>query len=198
MSAGERGSIGVCVLRKICYTFYMLNNRDYFSKGARYRWILASLLCSLMPALAQSQQLMASHQNWRVFTAKQGGETLCYIASLPIRKQGNYSKRGDAYVYVTHQSGNQDEVSLSAGYPFKKDSDVDVKFGQKSYAFFTDDELAWAKDAETDRAVVKEMIRGDTMVVRGTSWKDTYSKDTYSLRGFTAAHRKMKQLCKSD
>ncbi len=39
------------------------------------------------------------------------------------------------------------------------------------------------------------MKRGSRMMVKGTSQLGTYSIDTYSLSGSTAAYNKMKGLC---
>jgi hypothetical protein len=39
------------------------------------------------------------------------------------------------------------------------------------------------------------MKRGTDMTVRGTSVKNTYSLDTYSLLGFTAAYKAMIDAC---
>jgi hypothetical protein len=39
------------------------------------------------------------------------------------------------------------------------------------------------------------MIRGLEMVVRGTSSRGTATKDTYSLRGFTAAYEAARDAC---
>lgn len=130
-----------------------------------------------------------------MFQAEKSGQVLCYIGSLPVKKEGNYSKRGDAYLLVTHKGGNQDEVSVSSGYPYKENQAVKLQIGQRSFDLFSKGELAWAYNAGMDKAMVKEMIRGNKLVVRGTSWKGTTSKDTYSLKGFTDAHRRMKQLC---
>lgn len=155
---------------------------------------MVAVVLLLAPGV-QAQQLIASHGDWRVFTIEQNGDTICYIASLPVKKEGNYSKRDEPYLLVTHKRGPQDEVSVSSGYPYKKRKDVKLSFGQKSFELFVKDELAWAYDEAADRAIVKEMIRGSTVAVHGTSWKGTTSKDTYSLKGFTDAHRDMKRLC---
>jgi hypothetical protein len=140
---------------------------------------------------AAAPLLVETHEAWRVFQAG----NVCYIASLPVKKEGNYSKRGEAYVLVTHKSGNLDEVSVTSGYPYKENHDVKLQIGQRSFDLFSKGELAWAYNAQVDKDLVKAMIRGNDLQVRGTSWKGTSSKDTYSLKGFTDAHRGMKQLC---
>ena len=39
------------------------------------------------------------------------------------------------------------------------------------------------------------MKAGSDLTVRGTSTRDTFSLDTFSLLGFTAAHQAMVQAC---
>jgi len=39
------------------------------------------------------------------------------------------------------------------------------------------------------------MKRGSKLTVRGTSRKDTYSLDTYSLKGFTKTHKAIVKAC---
>lgn len=157
--------------------------------------VCLGLVC-LSPMVASAQEMVESVGAWRVFTTQQNGKKTCYIASLPTKKEGNYSKRGEPYLLVTDRGGNTDEISLSAGYRFREKSEVELLFGQRKYVLFTQNELAWAYDAQSDKDIVREMMRGREMVARGSSWKNTQSKDTYSLKGFTDAHRKMKQLCK--
>ncbi len=160
-----------------------------------YRILSFGLIGICLAGYAHAQQMVGPYQDWRVFTVKQDGQTVCYLASLPTKKEGNYSKRGEPYLLVTHKDGPVDEVSVSSGYPYKEGSEVTLAFGNKRFALFTKDELAWAYDEADDKAIVKEMIRGLNVKVKGTSWKDTHSTDTYSLRGFTAAHRRMKREC---
>jgi hypothetical protein len=62
---------------------------------------------------------------------------------------------------------------------------------------FTRGEHAWTKSREADEALINAMKRGSNMTVRGTSAKRTYSLDTYSLLGFTAAYQAMVDACSS-
>lgn len=144
---------------------------------------------------AFAQEHVADHGKWAVFTLNQGGNKTCYIASAPIQKEGNYNKRGDAYVLVTHRSATTDEVSISAGYPFKEGSKAKVTVDGKNFEFFTKDELAWAYDEAQDADTVKAMKKGNKLSVRASSKKDSYSVDTYSLSGISAAYNQMKSLC---
>lgn len=145
---------------------------------------------------AHAQQLDSVHKDWNVFTITQQGKKVCYIASAPKDKKGNYNKRGEPYVLVTHLNGKADEASTSSGYPYKSGSEVAFTVDGKGYKLFTKGELAWAYDSGQDKQIVSAMKAGSKLNVKGTSTKGTYSQDSYSLSGFTAAYNRMKALCR--
>jgi invasion protein IalB len=145
--------------------------------------------------MATAQTLNFTAKNWRSFTIKQGGNQVCYIASVPVRESGTFKKRSAAFVMVTHRGANIDEVSVSSGYYYKQLSELDLNINGKITKLFTKDERAWAKDAATDAALVKAMMNGHSMSAKGISKLDTTSNDSYSLAGFTAAYNKMKETC---
>ena len=60
---------------------------------------------------------------------------------------------------------------------------------------FTRGEHAWTKSEDADQALITAMKRGADMTVRGTSVRNTFSLDTYSLLGFTAAYDAMIEAC---
>lgn len=158
--------------------------------------ITAGILALGMAQSAAAQEFVSTHGDWSVFTIARGGNTVCYIASAPVKSTGNFSRRDDPYLLVTHRSAAVDEVSTSSGYPYKDGTKARVDIDGNKYEMFIKEELAWAYDTDQDRAMVDAMKRGTRMSVRGTSPKDTFSIDTYSLRGVTAAYNKMKSLCK--
>lgn len=157
--------------------------------------LIAAAVFLLSASAAQAQEFVGTYGEWSVFTLKRGGNTICYVASAPVKNTGNFSRRSDPYFLVTHRSAAVDEASTSSGYPYKNKSTVTVNVDGKTWKFFTEGELAWAKDTDADRAVVAAMKKGSRMTVKGTSTKGTYSLDTYSLKGITAAYNKMKSLC---
>ena len=88
-------------------------------------------------------------------------------------------------------------VSFYAGYTLEKGSSVDVRIGSGRFDMFTAADAAWARTKNADAALVRAMIRGAGMVVKGTSRFGTLTTDTYSLRGFTAAYRAISRACKT-
>ena len=75
-------------------------------------------------------------------------------------------------------------------------SEVDVVIGETTFKMFTDAGHAFAHDTKTDGTIVKAMIRGTRMIIKGTSSFGTQTTDTYSLNGFTAAYKAINKACK--
>lgn len=141
---------------------------------------------------ASASNLDSTHSDWKVYT---DGKGICYIASQPVKEDGNWKKRGQPYVLV-NSKGQKDEINVSSGYPYKKGPDVELKVDSKLFSLFSQNENAWAKTSNADAAIVQWMKRGANLTVKGVSGRGTYSVDTYSLKGVTAAYKRMKELCK--
>ena len=115
----------------------------------------------------------------------------------PTEKKGNYSKRGDVYIQITHRPGDKirDEVSVTAGYTYKEDAPVIVNIHGSRFEMFTKGDNGWLSSTDDDGKLVQAMIKGAKMEVRGRSTRNTLTVDTYSLSGFTAAYRAASRAC---
>jgi invasion protein IalB len=160
-------------------------------------------LAVLLPgiaALARSPEptFVANYRDWALFTYRDGNGLVCYIASEPVKKDGNYTRRGPAAALVARfpMDPPNVQVSVQSGYPYKEKSEVEVKIGDATYTLFTSGENAFARNAAEDERLIAAMKRGTQMTVRGTSQKGTWSLDTYSLQGFSAAYQAMLDACK--
>ncbi len=161
--------------------------------------LLAALLLLAAPAAkAQGIERLGDFGDWSAFKFFEDGNPACYMASQPIKDEGDYTRRGDIYALVTHRpaENRRDEVSFLAGYTFKDDSTVEVTIGSLKKQLFTKGDSAWAADSETDGELVQAMVRGNRMIVKGISSRGTTTTDTYSLSGFTKAHRTISEACK--
>jgi hypothetical protein len=145
-----------------------------------------------------AQELQAKFADWGVFTASIGKKKICYMLSLPIKKDGNYNKRGEPYFLVTNSVDNIDEITISSGYNYKQNSEVEISFGLKKFNAFTYKSLSWANSKTDDIEVIKEMRRNLDLVVLGVNKTNQYSQDTYSLIGFNQAYGKMKDICNDE
>jgi invasion protein IalB len=170
--------------------------------SARMRATIIALL--VMPVLgvaasAQTPEFLGTHRDWNVYAFTEDSQKICYMASEPTKQEGDYTRRGNPAVLVTRRPGSPavDEVSVQPGYSYREGSEVQVKIGNREFMLFTRGEHAWTKSQEADEALIDAMKRGSNMAVRGTSLKGTYSLDTYSLLGFTAAYQAMVNACSS-
>jgi hypothetical protein len=142
-----------------------------------------------------AQELQGKFADWSVFTAEIGKRKICYMMSLPIKKDGNYYRRGEPYFLITNSVDNIDEITIASGYVYKEGSEVELSFGLKKFNAFTYKSLAWANSKTDDIDITKEMRRNLDVVVLGINKKNQYSSDTYSLIGFNQAYGKMKEAC---
>ena len=160
--------------------------------------ILAStILFAASLALAAEPKLLGQYRDWEAYRLKEDGKNVCYAASQPTKTKGKYKKRGDIVVLVTHRPARKerDVINFFAGYTFKKGSAVEVKIGGQNFNLFTKADTAWARGEKDERAMVRAMMRGSRMIVTGTSARGTRTADTYSLRGFTRAYKRVSKAC---
>ncbi|MBT6095755.1 MAG: hypothetical protein HOH04_12805 [Rhodospirillaceae bacterium] len=163
-----------------------------------FRGIMAVTLALAGVGGAWAETFLGKHGDWEAFTDKEAGKTVCYIGSEPTKMRGKYKTRGATYLLVTHRPAEKSKnvVSIRAGFSHKKGSEVTVSVGKTTLKLFTKDGWAYAPDADADKALVKAMVRGATMIVKSTSGRGTKITDTYSLKGFTAAYRAIGKACK--
>ena len=142
--------------------------------------------------------MLGVFQDWRAYKTTQAGKALCYMAGEPGKAVGKYKKRGKIYAMVSHRPGAKafDVVSIHSGYTYKEGSSVTVGIGGGSFTLFTHGDVAWARKASHDRALVGAMRAGRDMVVRGVSSRGTKTTDTYSLLGFSAAYSEISSACR--
>ena len=167
-------------------------------------FLFAAFLC--VPLLAGPQDAdaqvkpepLAENANWKSHSFVRDGSKVCYMHAKPQKSTGNFTRRGDPNIMVTRRQGSRttEEVSVTSGYPYPDDKPVRVTIDGRRFNFdLTHREHAWVSAEQEDATVVKAMIRGRELKVRGVSLKDTYSEDTYSLIGFTKIHDAIVRAC---
>jgi hypothetical protein len=166
----------------------------------RRRALLSLLVLVLVPAgLANAApKQLGIFKKWSAWqlSLKQGKE--CFAHSVPLKAEGKYKSRGQASISVTHRpkAGVKNEVSIAAGYTYRPESEVKLLIDEKVFRLFVDGGTAFARDSGTDAAIVEALKKGQRMTVQGISSRDTYTKDSYSLSGFTAAYNAATRACR--
>ena len=118
----------------------------------------------------------------------------CFIGSAPVETDLPESKqRGITYILVYRINKSKDAiVQIAAGYPYKKDQNVDVTIGNVQFDFYSDDDTAWSND---DNKVIFAMKKGIKLTVKGESSRGTKTTDIYTRKGFTAAYNQLLNAC---
>ena len=165
--------------------------------GALALFILTAGAC---PTLAQSTepQALGVFDDWAAYAYKAADTKVCYVSSSPKGSAPKNVKRDPAFFLVTHMPGRKvkGEISTIIGYPFKKETNAVLTIDEAKFTLFTNADGAWADTPATEREIVSAMKSGQTLKVKGTSWRGTETEDSYSLAGISAALTAIDKACK--
>jgi hypothetical protein len=168
------------------------------------RILTASLLLAGLPAAGASAAAASSgpnpvelgvYKDWTAYSYDSGPKKICYMMSRPKKSEPKLDKRGQPHLMVTHRPAGKalNEVSIAAGYPFKKDSKVTATIDKSKFELFTKEDKAWSE--REDLKLVEAFKKGEQLEVRGTPDKGNATTDTYSLSGFGAALGAINKAC---
>ncbi len=159
--------------------------------------LLPILLAVPAGAQAVEPKHLGTFRDWNAFLLEEPSGKVCWMASRPKKQQGEFTKRGDVFVLVTHRpaENSRDVVSVVAGYTYADGTEAAVQIGNQKFELFTDGDTAWTRDDKTDRALAAAIRQGASMTVRGTSSRGTRTTDTYSLAGSGAAYKAIGDAC---
>ncbi len=162
---------------------------------------LAALVAAPSDGFAKAgrQTFLGQFGAWYAYQLIESGRRICYIVSQPTRSRGKYKKRGDVVAFITHRprDGERDVVNFQAGYTYKPGAKVAARIDKITYPLMADRDAAWSKNATADKILVAAMIKGYRLVLKGTSKSGISTTDTYSLKGFARAHKRINRACKA-
>lgn len=185
---------------------HLLSIRKLMKRTSRSHLMIVTLVAVLAggwaaAAAAQEEgtEDLGVFKDWAARRFEEKGKPVCTMYSQPIKSEGDYTKRGETYVFVTHRpaANRTNEVSIKIGYTFKTETPVVVRIGGAEFDLFSEDDFAWAEDSREDERMVRAMRAGATMEVEGVSNHGTKTVDTYSLSGFSAANNKITETCRA-
>ena len=148
--------------------------------------------------------------DWQIYqTASDCPRKECGASSSPVNTVNTRDgrnvqvRRGTIKLFVTATSQSSADsalVSFNSGYPFANDSEVLAEIDNATeFTFYTgpedaNEEWAWPLPVDDDR-IVDAMKKGNRIVLSGISGRGTNTRDTFSLKGFTAALENAVELC---
>ncbi|MBI1260367.1 MAG: hypothetical protein GC184_01455 [Rhizobiales bacterium] len=170
---------------------------------------LTAAILALTPATgawaADAPKLLGKFDDWAAYTYGSGNDRICYVLSEPKTMLPAGANRGDVYFMVTHRPGRgiKNEVSMRVGYPFSPTSRPFATIDNERFQMFSGvpqggehQFWAWLENTREEGKMVKALRAGRSMVVKGTSSRDTLTTDTYSLKGSSAAIDRIDQACR--
>ncbi len=166
----------------------------------RILFFFTSLFFSI--TLLANENGYQSHGNfdkWSVFSKK--NKELCYMLAEPDKSIGKYKLRGRVRVLVARRPNEKSKnyIGVDFGYNFSKNEKALIEIDKKkSFKLDTHFQTAWTKPSKSskrDDKIISEMIKGTTLKATGKSQKGTVTNDFYSLKGFSKAFDKMKEVC---
>ena len=139
--------------------------------------------------MAQTPTKIKQFNAWGAYSYNQNGNKVCYVLSVPTKKEPADRDHGDVFFLVSQKPGQNVsyEPQVEVGYPFKTGSKVVVEIDGKTFSMFTKGKNAWVENAAQEPALVRAMRKGRSMNVSGKSRRGTGTSYTYSLKGITAA-----------
>jgi len=143
-------------------------------------------------------KVVGKFKNWESHFTQEGKELVCFALSQPIKKEPQDLNRAEARIFVTFRTkGNvQDEASVTGGYPYKKDTKIEVAIGDANFKFESSENFAWLATKDQELKLVALMKKRNDAQVIGISARGNKTTDTYSLLGFTDAYNSAKNKCK--
>lgn len=168
-----------------------------FKKLFVFKLLIAIFLLSLILKSSIQAKQLKKFKDWTAYSEGETRNKACMAVSKPTKHEGNYTRRGDIFVMITHLPGQDkwDEFSVVAGYNYKEGSNPDVLIGDLKLQLFTSGSRAWSFSVRDDIKLINAMKTSLKMQVIGTSSRGTITKDTYSLLGFSKAYQKINEAC---
>ena len=164
---------------------------------------ILGLLCSSASAQETSNRV-SIQTDWSVFVESDPKE--CWAVTVP--KKSEYSrggivvpnkkiKRGNPLLFVFHRPSQNvnGQVALAGGYTFANGLLIELDLDSVKYELVADGDWAWPPSPADDAKIIAAMKRGAKAVVTAKSERGTKIKDTFSLKGFTAAIKDAEKSC---
>ena len=179
-----------------------------------FLYILLSFLFLTKSSFGQDDLRKAekSFRDWSVFVSKEDPK-MCFIASQSIKSEAfrNNQKlssvnreKGTLYIIKILSKDNEYEGTFYAGYPLQVGSKAVLEIDNKDKIVFfahpspkakAEKDHAWAQKFD-QKKLVSFLKKGSKAVMSDISHRNTVTKDTFMLTGFSDALSELEKRCK--
>ena len=153
-----------------------------------------------------------NYRDWSVFVSKEDPFT-CFIASQSVKSEAYKNgqklssvnrEKGTIYIIKKKNKENKYEATFYAGYPLQVGSKAKLSIDKKNEIVFfahpspkekAEKEHAWAQKYDEEK-LVSYLRKGSKAVLSAVSHRNTVTKDTFMLTGFSDALSELGKLCK--
>jgi hypothetical protein len=141
--------------------------------------------------------LLASYNDWNVYTAQTGRSKICYALSQPKDRLPKNLSRDPAYLFVSFRPAEnvRNEVALVLGFTAKDNGPAQAVIGSASYALLTKATDAWLKNPAEEGQAIATMSKSQSVTVKTQSVRGNQLTDRYSLSGFGQALERARREC---
>jgi hypothetical protein len=141
--------------------------------------------------------LVATFNDWGVYTAQTGRSKICYALSQPKDRLPKNLSRDPAYLFVSFRPAEnvRNEVALVLGFAARENGPAEAAIGSASYALLTKASNAWLKNPAEEGQAIGTMARASSVTVKAQSARGNQLTDRYSLSGFGQALERARKEC---
>jgi hypothetical protein len=166
--------------------------------GAALAFLVLASGSSAHAADAPTPKLLGEYKGWSAYTLAEAKGDICYAVSDPKKSDPAKLKRNGVHLLITHRPAEKqfNVVSIELGYMAAKDSAAAVEIDKTKFDFFTDRQMAWARNSETDKAAVTAMTKANGFTVKAKPAAGGETTDVYTLAGLADALQQIDKACK--
>ena len=200
----------------------MKSNKNYVAAYYLNKPFLIFFICILLSLFAMTssfgqenlRKAEKSFRDWSVFVSKDDPK-MCFIASQSIKGEAfrNNQKlssvnreKGTLYIIKIINKDSEYEGTFYAGYPLQVGSKAVLEIDNKEEIVFfahpspkakAEKDHAWAQKYD-QKKLVDYLKKGSKAIMSAISHRNTVTKDTFMLTGFSDALLELEKRCKSN
>ena len=150
---------------------------------------------------AQERTSVQKGKIWSAYTLVRQKRRICYVEATPGKKRGAARERTNPYVQVMHRMGPRGrkrdivDIGFFLEWKVKSGQPVLVEVGRRHFRLVPRDTRAILPGDKENRRLLRAMILGKVLVLRGQSAGGRKFEDTYSLTGFARAYYAARAAC---
>jgi hypothetical protein len=159
--------------------------------------ILGLLLAPMVNA-DDNEKLLGSFRDWSSMHYEANNARVCVTWTDPTQSSGS-NREQKPHAFVSHRPGARafHEVSIQVGTPLRAGSVLIAMVGEQRFTLYSDGDSAWNNSLKEDLRLIRAMRAGRSVTITATAADGAQIRDSYSLFGFTAAHRVINEACKA-